>query len=337
VSRSRRDRAAALLAKPGFRTILRRLPRWRGVVVLNYHRVGNRAGQPWDRTLWNADADFFAGQLKTIARHADVVTPEQVVALARENRRGRHVLLTFDDGYRDNYDIAFPLLRENGLTATFFPVAGFLDEGGAPWWDELAWMVRHATRETIELGDDRLPGTLPLGPDQDETIAALVALYKTLAGDQTDLFIEEVAEKTGAGRCCVADSAELWMSWDMVRELRAGGMSVGGHTMSHPILARLPIDSQEREIAGCADRLEQELGSPMRWFAYPVGARDTFTVDTQQLVREAGVELAFSFFGGFASFARWDSLNVPRVHVGPGHGPDLLQAMLGLPRHFARW
>ena len=82
------------------------------------------------------------------------------------------------------------------------------------------------------------------------------------------------------------------------------------------------------------ERLEQELGRPMRWFAYPVGARDSFTAQTQRILEERGVRLAFSFYGGLASYAHWNALDVPRIHVGASHSPELLQAMLS---QFVEW
>jgi peptidoglycan/xylan/chitin deacetylase (PgdA/CDA1 family) len=341
MSAGRRGRAAALLSAPGFRSVVGRLPRWRGVVVLNYHRVGDRSGQPWDRTLWNVDADAFDAQLVALARDADVIGPEDLLGLARDRRAGRHVLLTFDDGYRDNYQVAYALIRRHGLTATFFPCAGFLDDARVAWWDEIAWMVRNATRDSIVPADglrggDGLAGALPLGPEEDATIAALVADYKALPAGKSERLLDFVAEATGAGRCDGASAAQLWMTWDMVREMRSSGMSFGGHTVSHPILARLSPERQGQEIAGCGARLERELGEPMRWFAYPVGARDTFTSDTRRLLRDAGVELAFSFYGGFARFAHWDPLDVPRIHVGAGHDPALMRATVTLPGLFAR-
>jgi peptidoglycan/xylan/chitin deacetylase (PgdA/CDA1 family) len=334
--RSRRDRAAAVLSKPVIRSFARRLPRWRGVIVLNYHRVGVSEGQPWDRTLWNADAESFDAQLATLAKHADVLAPDEAERSASEDRPGRRVLLTFDDGYRDNYEIAYPLLRRHGLTATFFPATGFLDGARAAWWDELAWMVRHATREQIPAAGS-FPRALPLGPEQDGTVAALTARYKELPDADTEPFLAAVAAATGAGRCEESHCRELWMTWEMLRELQAGGMQIGGHTVTHPILARLTLERQREEIDGCAERLERELGRPMSWFAYPVGARDSFTEATQRLLAERGVRLAFSFYGGFARYASWNALDVPRIHVSPSHGPELLQAMLWLPRLLARW
>jgi hypothetical protein len=74
----------------------------------------------------------------------------------------------------------------------------------------------------------------------------------------------------------------------------------------------------------------------MRWFAYPIGSREAFSDATRGILRECGVELAFSFYGGIASPARWDPLDVPRTHVGPGLTPPLLKATLSLPRLFTR-
>jgi peptidoglycan/xylan/chitin deacetylase (PgdA/CDA1 family) len=334
--RSRREWAASLLARPAIAPIARMLPRWRGVIVLNYHRIGNGAGQPWDRTLWNVDAEEFDRQLEVLSRDAEVLTPENVVGLAGEATPGRRVLLTFDDGYRDNYEIAYPLLRRHGLTATFFPATAFLDGGRIAWWDELAWIVHRATCATLPAGPWS-PTPLPLGPDQQHTTSVLVGYYKGLASLDAEMFVEQVAEASGAGRCPPAEYESLWMTWDMVRELRLGGMAIGGHTATHPILARLTVAEQENEISEGARRLASELGSPMRWFAYPVGSRASFTAATQQILRDHGIELAFSFHGGFASFARLDPLDVPRVHVSSAHRPELLQAMLVLPRLFCRW
>jgi peptidoglycan/xylan/chitin deacetylase (PgdA/CDA1 family) len=127
------------------------------------------------------------------------------------------------------------------------------------------------------------------------------------------------------------------MTWDMVRELQSAGMQIGGHTVTHPILAQVPVERQEQEIAGCRTRLWEELNLEMEWFAYPVGARGTFTDDTRRILREQGVRLAFSFHGGFGRFARWDPFDIPRVHVGDSHGPELLQATIWVPKLFTRW
>lgn len=325
---SRTARAAALLDKRLLRGAIERLGRWRGVLTLNYHRIGERASQPWDRTLWSADAPTLDEHLMVLSRCAEVIGPEEVEASAARERLGRHVLITFDDGYRDNYELAFPLLRRHGLKATFFLTTGFIDRPRAPWWDEIAWMVRRSAGDR----EDR-----SAGDREDETIAELVAAYKRLAGTQCEPFLERLAQDTGSGRCPAEQAQDQWMTWEMVREMLGAGMSVGGHTVSHPILARVSVEEQGREIADCAERIEQETGTRMRWFAYPVGSTDAFTADTKRLLADSGAELAFSFYGGRARQEGFDPYDVPRVHIGPEHDRKLVWAMVHAPVAFARW
>jgi peptidoglycan/xylan/chitin deacetylase (PgdA/CDA1 family) len=339
MSRSRRARVADVLTSRPLLDVLERFGRWRGVLTFNYHRVGDSDGSPWDRSLWSASADELDRQLATLARHAEVIAPAEVGEAMRASR-GRRVLITFDDGYRDNFEIAFPLLRTHGLSATFFLASGFIDDPHAAWWDEIAWMVRHSSAPPgswpqSPIGEGaREVGALP--SEESELIAELIAEYKRLPDSETDALLERIAQASGAGRCPPSASSALWMTWAMAREMLAAGMSIGGHTVTHPLLARLTRDRQRQEIRSCAERLVQELGIEMRWFAYPVGSPDTFTAETEELLREAGVELAFSFYGGFARPAHWREMDVPRNHVGPGLDEPLLHATLLAPQLFAR-
>jgi len=339
MSRSRRDRAAALLTIPRLRALLEHFGRWPGVLALNYHRVGNPDSQPWDRTLWSANAEDLDRQLATLAGHAEVIDPSEVFEAMRAGR-GRRVLITFDDGYRDNFEIAFPLLRKHGLRATFFLATGFLDHPRAAWWDEIAWIVRRANGEALRTtrssDGDLLPAGFTLAGDDDASIRDLVARYKTLPSGDGERFLEQLARATGSGRCGARDAEGLWMTWEMARQIHGAGMSIGGHTVTHPVLARLPRERQREEIAICARRLAEELQVQMKWFAYPVGDRDAFTRTTQEILRDCGVELAFSFYGGFARPSRWNPLDMPRIYVGPGLGPRLLEATIALPQIFAR-
>ena len=341
MSRSRRDRAARLVTSSPLRALLAHLGRWRGVVALNYHRIGNPGREPWDRTLWSASEEELNRQLATLARCAEVIDPGEVVEAMRAGR-GRRVLITFDDGYRDNFEIAFRLLQGHGLRATFFLATGFLDHPRAPWWDEIAWIVRHgqgkARRDDAAFCDcDLLPPGFSLSAgDEDASIAELVARYKALPAGDGERFLEQLARAAGSARCSASDADGLWMTWEMAREIQAAGMSIGGHTVTHPVLARLPTARQREEITGCARRLAEELRVEMRWFAYPVGDRHAFTSTTQGILLDCGVELAFSFYGGFATPTRWNPLDVPRIYVGPGLGPQLLEATVALPQIFAR-
>ena len=285
-----------------------------GVVCLNYHRIGDGRRSPFDRGLWSATADGFDRQLRWLAARFDVVSPRDLPDVLRA-RRGRHVLVTFDDGYLDNFTAAYPILRAHRLPATFFVATGFIDDGWRlPPWDEIAWMVRTSTRSTVAL--PTAPPAVPFDePDRERAIRALRQRFRALPGGVADRFLDALGEAAGTGRFAPANPDRLWMTWDMLREMRDGGMTIGGHTISHPLLSQLSRDEQWKEIAGCGRRLAEELGEPMSVFSYPFGKPGSFNADTRACLRDAGVRTAFTYHGGFGRLDDWDDHAVPRSAI----------------------
>jgi peptidoglycan/xylan/chitin deacetylase (PgdA/CDA1 family) len=326
---------ASVLVKSGAARALDTLGRWNGVVGLNYHRIGRAEGSPFDRDLWSATPEEFDAQLAFLARHTDVIGIADLPAAAAR-RRGRHVLITFDDGYRDNHAVAFPLLRRHRLTATFFISTGFLDRPRLPWWDEIAWMVRTSPRHALDLRR-YLPAPIIVDePEREGAVRTLLRAFKMMPAGDTGGFLDAIAAAAATGRFPPADAATLWMTWDMVREMKAAGMSFGGHTVDHMVLSRLPEEEQRAQIAGCARRLEAELGEPMRWFSYPVGGRAAFNEATRRCLAACGVELAFSYYGGVRTFDDWDRHDVRRLAIETEIGGDLFRATVLVPQIFGR-
>lgn len=334
----KRALAARALERTGAGAVMRRAGRWRGVLVLTYHRVGDGwSDDRWDSEVWSASAERLDSQFRALARGAEVVPVDSIPDAVRAPR-GRRVAITFDDGYRDNHDVALSLLRAHGLAATFFIATGFIDRPRPPWWDEVAWIVRRAER-------DRIAAVEPLGTalawptaaDRERAIADLIAAGKQLPDDALPGFLDSLSQAAGSPRCDPRLWSERWMTWDMVRNLRDAGMSIGGHTIDHPVLARLPAQAQRDQITGCARRLEQELGEPMTRFSYPVGTPGTFDENTIAAARDAGVRLAFAYAGGVAGPRDFDPLAVPRASVHHAMDDAAFHALITAPRAFARW
>jgi peptidoglycan/xylan/chitin deacetylase (PgdA/CDA1 family) len=330
------DRAALALERTPVGRIARRAGAWRGVLVLNYHRIGVPDANGFEPEIWSASESAFAAQVELVARNFEVVPPSDLVE--RPRARGRRVLLTFDDGYRDNFTVALPVLRAHGVTATFFVVPGFVDSPRVPWWDEIAWMVNHSPHDVVDWPEHGLARLhLADPPGREAASAAIAGVYKRLPGDATAAFLDEAAARLGSGRAPASLGQDLWMSWDDVRELERSGMTVGGHSLTHPVLARLDPAGQAREVEGCAARLKEKLGRPMKYFSYPVGLDGTYDATTRELLRGAGVELAFAFQGGYERGAVADPLAVKRAAVSRTMTRERFAAMITLPRLFAHW
>jgi lipopolysaccharide exporter len=302
--------------------------------VLDYHRIGSFAGGVHDPGLWSATQDQLDAQLRYLARNAEVVGGDALPEALAE-RRGRLVALTFDDGYRDNYDLAYPVLRAHGLPATFFLATSFLDRPHVAWWDEISWMVRSSAHRSIDAGE-WLAGGVSLRADQRAAAArSLVERYWSLPAAHAGPYLDWLAAACGTGRADPAAAAATWMTWEMAREMRDGGMTFGAHTVHHPLLARCSAALQAVEVGTSVSRLREQLGDPVNLFAYPVGSRSSFDDTTRACLREAGITHAFSLYGGHQGTAAIDPLDVPRVAVSPTVSPARFRAICTLPGVFA--
>lgn len=324
---------ANFLDKSRLRPVLAACMPARGIVCLNYHRIGDGSRSRLDRGLWSASAEAFDRHLAWLKLHSEVISPADI-DMARKDVRNRHVLITFDDGYQDNYDLAFSTLQRHGLPATFFIATGFIDDPRLPWWDEIAGQIRCTEHEAIDL-PEWLPEPLPLiVGEREPVIRTLLRKFKSLPGEEADRFLSDLREATQACPTSLHHE-DLWMTWDMLREMDAAGMTIGGHTVNHIVLSRAPAEEQWEEISTCATRIETEIGKRMDYFAYPVGDRNSFNKDSIDCLRRLGVRYAFSYYGGLAG-ADADCYDMPRIAIEPHVDQSWFRGIIELPRLFGR-
>ncbi len=326
--------AADLFERTGLRRLLHGAGRWRGLVVLNYHRIGQAAGTPYDHGLWSASAEAFAGQMRFLRRHMDLVDPADLAQL-RGRSRGRYAMVTFDDGYRDNYESALPILRSEGVRATFFVATGFIDRPSLPWWDEIAWMVRSCRQPRLDLRPWLERPVEMDEPDRERAVRSVLRIYKGLPGERLGDFLDAVGTATGSGRAGPGHADRFWMTWEMLRDMRDAGMTIGGHTVSHPVLANMSTARQREEILQCGQRLKEELLQPMECFSYPVGNPAAFDERTRAVLAEAGVRWGFSYYGGCRRFDDWDPYDIRRVAVETETTGPWFRSIMTLPAVFA--
>lgn len=323
-----------LLGITGVREILSRVGPWSGVLGFNYHRIGCGSGSVFDRGLWSADEEAFDFQVRYLKSQADVISPADLPEVMR-SKRGRYVLITFDDGYVDNYTAALPILKRNGVQATFFVATGFIDNPHLPWWDEIAWIVRSSKLDRLVLAPWIKDPVVLEEPDREKAVRTILRAFKAMPSRSTEPFVDDLAAAAGTGRFTAGDAPLVWLTWPMLREMRDAGMTIGGHTVTHPVLSQMSASQQWEEIDTCGKRLAAELGEPMRYFSYPVGGRDSFNQDTRDCLRRAGVRYAFSYYGGLCRFSHQDDFDIPRTIIEPYVDGSWFRSIVSLPRYFA--
>jgi peptidoglycan/xylan/chitin deacetylase (PgdA/CDA1 family) len=262
--------------------------------ILIYHRV-----LPQRDPLFpdEVDAQAFDEQMRLVKLCFNIIPLADAV---RGMRRGslppRAACITFDDGYADNVEVALPILQKHGISSTFFIATGFLD-GGRMWNDTVIELVRRASGKTLDLSTMGL-GAFEIGSTQQrqQTIFTLLAKLKYLPLEARQAQIDQMCSLLR-----VALPTDLMMSSGHVRELHSAGMEIGGHTVNHPILARLEHMDARAEIANGKETLEHIIRAPVRLFAYPNGKpNQDYLPDHVEIVKSLGFDGAVSTAWGAA-------------------------------------
>jgi peptidoglycan/xylan/chitin deacetylase (PgdA/CDA1 family) len=314
----KRELLARGLLWSGASFLLSQLPARDSLLVLNYHRIGNAEDDLFDPGVFSATAEEFDNQIAYLKRRLSLVTLDEALAFidgtSKDKTRRCRVLMTFDDGYLDNYEIAYPILRSHGAQGVFFLATSMVGSCELPWWDRIAYLVKTARRRRFSL---RYPAGLAVDLDKNglaESLRNILKLYKMPNNYDPARFIQELAEESKGKD--VPATLRRFLNWEEAREMIAGGMAIGSHTHAHHVLSQLEPERQYEELSQSRAILKEQLGVEVNVLAYPVGGRTSFTNQTQKLAREAGYRAAFSFYGGTNLPEKTNPYDVKRIGIG---------------------
>lgn len=238
-------------------------------LILMYHRFSKQE----DDAATSARA--FNEHLRYLTTHYRMVTVSQIVeAIARgENLPPGLAAISIDDGYRDAYEIALPLLRHYRVPATLYVVTDFIDRKTWLWTDKVRYLTHHTDKQWLEVSPDDSIYRFELSDWRSRQQAA--AQVNALLKAQPDSVREEMLSRLAAALAVpmpVEPPEEFApLNWDEVRELDAAGIEIGSHTVSHPILTRVDDCRLRAEIGESKSRLEAMLNRTVELFCYPNG------------------------------------------------------------------
>jgi len=249
----------------------RSFPRWRKVstakfAILYYHRIGTE-GIPYYSKL---APETFEAQMRYLRERYRVVSLEQLLReLGDPEATGQAVAVTFDDGYRDNYTQAFPILKTYGVPATIFLTVHCIETGEVAWYDRVFLALQALADEELHLELDGPRRFLISSPRaRIRTATEIVSCLRRMPDQRRQ-------------QCCAAlekqvalpavELADRMLTWEQVRQMYQAGIAFGSHTMTHPVVSWLAPAEAERELLESKRILEKRLGCPVQDFAYPFG------------------------------------------------------------------
>lgn len=287
----------------------------KGLLVSRFIRVAGKLKGPSAAILmYHSVMDDPARASKTLGGiiHSSAVFSRQMELLAREfvpislddllstlsnggSLRPRSVVVTFDDGYADNLEVATPILNRVGVPAAFYVTVDCVETATLPWPSRLRYAFY--TTKKASWNDTNIVWPLRDFADRDRAFLKASDFCAQLAGEPQHAYVREVEKDLEAGPPHLSE--RLMMTWEQVRGLAKNGHIVGSHTLTHPNMAYVDASAARRELADSKRRLEAVLESPVIHFSYPCPALSPhWSEGTRKMSAEVGYRTAVTTIGG---------------------------------------
>jgi peptidoglycan/xylan/chitin deacetylase (PgdA/CDA1 family) len=279
--------------------------------------------------------DMFRAHLEHLRSHFTVVPLQTLIDhyLRGQALPPNPAVVTMDDGYRSNYALAYPLLRQFQIPATIFLTTDFVDGKRYQWTDRVEYAVGHAAPQRLSalLGE-----AAPAGDSRDYRGRALTQLkqgLKQIPQERRAAQVDAIEERLGCSLRAATDVPAIYqpLDWPEVLEMRGDGLvSFGNHTVSHFILARCTPDVVRHQVQAAKHIIEERVGLPCPLFCYPNGGPGDFDERTNAIVREAGHVCALTTVAGLNG-SRSDVFRLKRIGILNGQTrEDFMMAGTGI-------
>lgn len=225
------------------------------------------------------------------------------------------LIVTFDDGYRDNYTNAFPVLQKFEVPATIFLTADYINTDKLFWWDEVSYYMKAQGKSE---------------PD----IKNLLRSLKLITDDKRIEAVEDI-KKSNKGVSQFSERQAL--NWEEVKAMSRAGIEFGSHTMSHPVLSKVEDKHElEYEIRQSKKIIEEKIEKEVIVFSYPIGGGDSFSSDIKKEVKDAGYSFAVNYIHGVNIINNgFDRFSLKRLDMDQ-LSLDRFKAKLAFPGIFRR-
>jgi len=288
-------------------------------VILTYHRIVEDRVTYLDKgPVMHHDLKQFERELVHLKRHFNVISMDELVRHmnSREGFRRPTVAVTFDDGYLDNYTLAYPLLQKYGVPATVYVTTGLVGTSDRTWPDQIEYALLATNQNCVEMPALFKGRKLAIRTREEKESACLQIgqALKLVPNDRRKQLLKDLFLLLGLnGVRTEAAKERLMLNWAEIREMAGSGITIGSHSHTHPILSRMPVDEAKQEISSSKELIEKHLGLPVKHFAFPNGGREDFTVELREYCRSLGIESIASLMHGNNDARYGNTLNLRRL------------------------
>lgn len=308
------------------------------LIVLAYHRIMEfDENFPFDIELISARPQQFEKQIKHISKYYSPITIEELCECHRTKSKipDRSVLITFDDGFYDNYEYAFPVLKKYNVPATIFVSTDYIDSNTTFWFDKLAYLVLN---KDLVISESNLLYDIVKNKTHNSRRCILEQCLELIKQVPDSTRINSLNDLYESNQDALNDMPykeySSTLSSENILEMNNSVISFGSHTKSHPILTQLNESEKLKEMTGSKNTLEQLLKTRIDTIAYPVGTESAYNKSVINNSIKAGYELGFTYVHGVNNWPLDQSFTIKRLHVEQYTSSQFFKCMLSMPQLF---
>ncbi len=292
------------------------------VLILTYHRVisERELGAYFIQPGMYVRHNVFEKQMRFLKEHFNILSFKELLEQWEQKALKpdqRYCIITFDDGWRDHYLYAYPILRKYDVSATIFLPTAYIGTNEWFWSDKIGYLLSHyeSAGQTPEM-DELLTSPCEQHPwvkyvngtVHTKKIDLLIEMYKRLPQEEIHKLIEQIRKTLGFE----FPNDRVFMNWEEIEEMSQQGISFGSHSCTHKIFNTLPIHDIQKEIEGSLDTIQRKRTNYVPIFCYPNGV---YTQEIATLVKTAGYQAAVSTRFGLEGRCPSDRYGLKRISI----------------------
>ncbi len=304
------------------------------LTILAYHRIFPPVNNdyPFLKDVMSASQEIFHEQVSFLKKHFSIINFYNLKELLESEKSlpPNLLILTFDDGYADNYDDMLPVLQDHNTTATVYVATEFIDDQKLFWVDRIAFKINKSEGEKLSLLDGKYSFNIDKN-NKKEVIYKVINICSRIPDELFRVVICEIYSQLLKEPNSNEFNLAKPLSWNQVTSLSNSGIEIGAHTVTHGFLNNMTYSEQVFELKTSKEKIEKEIGKPIVSAAYPAGM---YNQETLKVTNELGFDFACNYKHAIAKFDNKIRYELPRIHIDDFVELPLFKAYTSLPEIF---
>jgi peptidoglycan/xylan/chitin deacetylase (PgdA/CDA1 family) len=235
----------------------------------------------------------FEKHISHLSKYYTIISLDEFVYRVKNYKSLRGcVVITFDDGFKDNYLNAYPILKKYNAPATIFLTTGRIEDGEAPWFIRMRFLFLRTAKKSVKLklADRTVLFQLETASQRLSASMAVMSFLHEVSDETRENFLACLDDTLSVTK--FQDIQNLMLDWKQISQMSMNGISFGAHTINHPIMSRLPLKRMEDEIIGSKELIEKKIGQPVFSFSYPFGKKWHYNQDCIKILNQVKIQCA---------------------------------------------